>query len=128
MHSGRMRTARTLTGGCLRGCQVGHAWGGRGCVWLLGGVHGCCRGWGMHGCWGGMYGCRGACMAAGGCAWLPGGCAWLLGGMHGCQGHAWLPGGACGIGHVAHMPPPPPPRGQTDTCKNITFTNFVCGR
>ena len=25
-----------------------------------------------------------------------------------------------------HMPSPP--RGQTDTCKNITFTNFVCGR
>ena len=22
----------------------------------------------------------------------------------------------------------PPPHGQTDTCKNITFTNFVCGR
>ena len=22
----------------------------------------------------------------------------------------------------------PPPRGQTDTCKNITFANFVCGR
>ena len=32
-----------------------------------------------------------------------------------------------------HMPPgnhacPLPPRGQTDTCKNITFANFVCGR
>ena len=31
------------------------------------------------------------------------------------------------------MPPLPrsmhaPPRGQTDTCKNITFANFVCGR
>ena len=23
---------------------------------------------------------------------------------------------------------PPPPRGQTDTCENITFANFVCGR
>ena len=22
----------------------------------------------------------------------------------------------------------PPPRGQTDTCKNITFANYVCGR
>ena len=21
-----------------------------------------------------------------------------------------------------------PPRGQTDTCENITFANFVCGR
>ena len=22
---------------------------------------------------------------------------------------------------------PPPPRGQTDTCENITFANFICG-
>ena len=32
-----------------------------------------------------------------------------------------------------HMPPLPEqpcmsPRGQTDTCKNITFANFICGR
>ena len=34
---------------------------------------------------------------------------------------------------TTHAPPeqsctPPLPRGQTDTCKNITFANFVCGR
>ena len=27
-----------------------------------------------------------------------------------------------------HAGIPPSPCGQTDTCKNITFTNFVCGR
>ena len=28
----------------------------------------------------------------------------------------------------AHHAMPPPHCGQTDTCKNITFANFVCGR
>ena len=70
-----------------------------GCVWLLGGVHGCwgaCmvaggHAWLLGGCvwlWGGMCGCWGACVVARGCAWL-------LGGMCGCWG-AWLPGGCCG--------------------------------
>ena len=35
-------------------------------------------------------------------------------------------------GATMHTPPEqprmPPPCGQTDTCKNITFANFVCGR
>ena len=34
--------------------------------------------------------------------------------------------------HSQDQTPPgagtPPPRGQTHTCKNITFANFVCGR
>ena len=29
--------------------------------------------------------------------------------------------------HVG-IPPPPPPDGQTDTCKDLTFANFICGR
>ena len=57
--------------------------------------------------------------------------------------HAALPLGATihnpGSNHACHPPmsshacPPgatthAPPCGQTDTCKNITFANFVCGR
>ena len=30
--------------------------------------------------------------------------------------------------HHAHPLPRTPPCGQTDTCENITFANFVCGR
>ena len=87
---------------------------------------------GMRGCWGGMRGCQGG-------VWLPGGaCVVAGGGMHGCRGacvvaggvcmvargHAWLRGGMRGWSCDTHAPP----CGQTDTCKNITFANFVCGR
>ena len=38
----------------------------------------------------------------------------------------------CGPGGPPPVPDPPrtrhPPCGQTHTCKNITFANFVCGR
>ena len=65
--------------GCQGVCVVA-----RGCVWLLGGMHGCQRGhvWlpgGMCGCQGFMPGCGGACVVAWGHVWL--------------QGHAWWPGG-----------------------------------
>ena len=94
---------------------------------------------------GGMRGCWGACVAAGGCAWLPGGHVWLPGGHvwlpggacvaaggvcmdAGAGGHAWMPGGVHGCRGACHVTRMPPPCGQTDTCKNITFANFVCGR
>ena len=113
-------------GGSVRGCRGGHAWlsGGRACVVAWGVVRGCQEG-GVHGCWGacvvvrggecgcqgGVCGCPGACMVA------RGACMVARGGLRGCQG-------VCG--HVTRTPPPP--CGQTDTCKNITFANFVCGR
>ena len=53
----------------------------------------------------------------------PGGVpAWgvyLAGGVYLARG-VYLPGG--------YLPRYSPPSGQTDTCKNITFANFVCGR
>ena len=128
--------------------------GCRGHVWLWGGMCGC-RGacvvagghvWlqrGVHGCGGTCVVAEGVCVVAGGHVWLP------EGGMHGCQGggvpcdlshHAfdvtcilsphqlrassYAPAYIL-VGHVTHMPPF---CGQTDTCKNITFANFVCGR
>ena len=71
---------------------------------------------------------------------LPGGCA--------CPGGGWVnlpkgggctcPGGTCPGGCTCpevylprglYLPRySPPPYGQTDTCKNITFVNFVCRR
>ena len=42
--------------------------------------------------------------------------------------HFWRPARHAGIPPASHAGIPPPPCGQTDTCKNITFTNFVCGR
>ena len=75
--------------------------GGRGCVWLLGGMcvvaRGACvvaRG-GMHGCYGEVCGCsRGACMVA-------------PGGMRGCSGGGGgacvvFPGGACMVSPGGH--------------------------
>ena len=125
-------------------CQGGHAWllggacmaaGGWGaCVvaggraWLLGGhawlpgggVCGC-QGVGMRGCQGGVRGCRGgSCVATGGCVLLPGGVRGCRGACMATGGRAWLRGVPCDT-HT-------PPCGQTDTCKNITFANFVCGR
>ena len=43
---------------------------------------------------------------------------------------AWKPTRHAGIHDrdLQGMLGSPPPCGQTDTCKNITFTNFVCGR
>ena len=131
----------------------GHAWlpGGmhgcwgvcvaaRGHAWLLGG-HACLSG--------------GHVWLPGGCAWLPGGHVWLPGGAWSPGGACMLAGGVgvpCDlshhafdvtcmlsphqlrassyapayilVGHVTRMPP----CGQTDTCKNIPFANFVCGR
>ena len=142
--------------GCQGACMLGAcvvAKGGAcmvakgGCVWLpRGGMchcQGVCVVTGGACVVGGMHGCRGACVVAGGHAWLPGGC------VHGCQGgvpcdlshHAfdvtcmlsphqlrassYAPAYIL-VGHVTRMPRPP--CGQTDTCKNITFANFVCGR
>ena len=95
----RMHSSRMRTARSLTACR-----GGGGCAWR--GVH--CRGLHMAG---------GACMA-GGHAWQGVGAF-----MHG--------RGACMAGrHALHAHPPPrtPPCGQTDTCENITFANFVCGR
>ena len=44
-----------------------------------------------------------------------------------------LGGGVCAGGGVCHTPSHPdqrqtPPSGQTDTCENLTFADFVCGR
>ena len=50
--------------------------------------------------------------------YLPSGGVYLPGGSVPAQG-VYLPGGTC---------PGTTPRGQTDTCKNISFANFVCGR
>ena len=102
-------------GGCVPARGVVPAQG----VYLLGGVpaggvptQGVCLLWGVP---------------AGGCTYpgevyLPGGCTCQRGvpaqGRVPAQG-VYLPGGTC---------PGTPPRGQTHTCKNITFSNFVCGR
>ena len=47
---------------------------------------------------------------------------------HACPPAMHAPHHAC-TPHHTHTPAmhAPPPCGQTDTCKNITFTNFVCG-
>ena len=68
--------------------------------------------------------CSGGCLLRGVCL-LPGGC------------RASAPRGGVGVssqgvsapGSVSqHAMGQTPPRGQTDTCDNITFANFVCGR
>ena len=64
--------------------------------------------------------------ASGGCCW---GC--LLRGCVSALGCVCSPGGSAPRGVVSQhalRQTPPPPCGQTDTCKNITFANFVCGR
>ena len=139
--------------GGMRGC-----WGGmcgcqmRACMVARGGVCGCwggmhgCRGacmaagghvWlpgGMCGCRGGMRGCRGVCVVAGGHAWLLGGChvtypimhfdVTCMLSPHQLRASSYAPAYIL-VGHVTRTPPH---CGQTDTCKNITFANFVCGR
>ena len=82
-----------------------------------------------------------ACTAQGGC--LPGGSAqwWGLSVQGGCvsaQGGVCPGVGACLGGCLPRGCLPKrvyasrqwarPPCGQTDTCENITFANFVCGR
>ena len=60
----------------------------------------------------------GLCLVPGG-AWS-GGC--LVLGVGVCsRGGGWYPSMHCGRAH-------PPVDRMTDTCKNITFANFVCGR
>ena len=54
----------------------------------------------------------------------PGGCLPLVPGGEGVSGSG-VPGGC--VSHYA-MGQTSPPRGQTDTCENITFADFVCGR
>ena len=154
MHSSRMRTARTVTmGGVVRGgCGPGGViWGGvipggfgPGGVWSQGGVVLGGVIWGVvpGGCGGPGGWSQGEWSRGGG----PGGVSW--GGCVPCDisHHAFdvtcllpphqlrhinsapayilLPGHvtckACWDTH--------PPRGQTHTCKNITFANYVCGR
>ena len=41
---------------------------------------------------------------------------------------AWRPARHAGIPPAMHAGIPPPVDRMTDTCKNITFANFVCGR
>ena len=147
MHSSRMRTARLLPVSpsmhCSQGvylvlggrgvpgprgctCPVGGTWSG-GCTWSRGCT--CLGGKGLGGvpAWGvpgpGVCAWSGGYLALGGVRG-PGGGVPGLGGVHG-PGDTWswgvylVPGGTF---------PGIPPRGQTDTCKNITFANFVCGR
>ena len=94
---------------------------------------------------GGGHVCGGVCACVGGvCVHVWGVClvrghTWqgdmpgrecMAGGMHGSgdmHGRGMHGRGVCVAGgHAwhAHMPP----CGQTDTCENITFANFVCGR
>ena len=54
-----------------------------------------------------------------------------LQGMLGYHPHFWRPAARhAGIPPAMDVgiAPPPPPCGQTHTCKNITFANYVCGR
>ena len=134
----------------------GHAWAAGGVHGCQGVAHAWLPG-GMRGCRGACVAARGACVVAwlGGHAWLPGGHAWLPGGHAwllpgGCMVAGGVP---CDLSHhafdvtcmlsphqlrassyapayilVGHVTRTPPPCGQTDTCKNITFANFVCGR
>ena len=112
-----------------------------GCTWSRGGV----PGWGVPGP-GGVPG-RGVYLVPGGCTWSWGGCTWSggtwsRGGVPGWGGVPGPGGGAPGLGGylVWGGAPGPggylvgghlvryPPCGQTHTCKNITFANYVCGR
>ena len=144
LHSSRMHTARALTISPSMLCEgvsaprEVSAWGGclpRGCVYsggcLSGGVStqgGVCSGgvcpWGVYlggVCPGGVSG-QGVSASWGvstqGGVWLggvyPGGC---------------LPGGnICLLGVCWDTTPPLWTEWMTDTCKNITFANYVCGR
>ena len=99
---------------------------------VLGGMHGCQGD--VHVCWGACVVARGACMVVGGCMVI-GGCVpcdlshhafdvTCMLSPHQLRASSYAPAYIL-VGHVTRMPPP---CGQTDTCKNITFTNFVCGR
>ena len=64
---------------------------------------------------------QGVSAQGGTCLWFRGGCLPLvLGG-----GHPLVPGGVC---IPACNGADPPMDRMTDTCKNISFANFVCGR
>ena len=82
-----------------------------------------------------------ACTAPGGCTWSGGQSGVYL--VRGVPGLGVYLVRGCVPGLVVYLvwgdvPGPggctcpgthlPPPCGQTDTCKNITFANFVCGR
>ena len=129
MHSSRMRTARLLPVSLGMHCSGECTWSQG--VYLVLGVPGS----GGYLPRGGMYLVRGYL---------------VLGGVPGPGGGTW-PGGVPGLGvpaqRAVYLVPGVylvaggctwsrgevpaqvlPPCGQTDTCKNITFANFVCGR
>ena len=125
-----MRTARLLPvspsihygGVCSGRCLL--LWGvcSQGGVCSKGGVcSGGCLLWGVSAL-GGV--CSGGCLLWGVSALgvvAPGGC--LL------PGGVWSKGGVCSQGVcIPACNGADTPRGQTDTCENITFANFVCGR
>ena len=68
----------------------------------------------------------------------PGGVSAREGGLVSARGGVCLDGGVSAWGVSAQMgvsaqgvpeaAEPPPPHGQKNTCENITFANFVCGR
>ena len=102
LHSSRMRTARALTVSPSMLCGEGG---------LLPG---------------GVSASRGSCLLLGGgvCSrgCLPSGEGCLLRGV--CSWGGLLRGGVAS----QHALRQTPPCGQTDTCKNITFANYVCWR
>ena len=132
MFSSSMHTARLLPVSPSMYCSGG--WG-RGCRVYL--IPGACT-WSQ---WG-VPGSRGVPGPEG---YLPGGCSWS-GGVPGPRGFTWscggVPGprgwylswgvylvpGECTWSQGGTCPGTPPMNRMTDTCKNITFANFFCGR
>ena len=108
MHSSGMRTARLLT------VSRSIHWGG-------GGVskHALGRGWGCVS----QPALGGGCLSGDVC---PGG-SLSRGGLS-ARGVSAQGVSASGPGCMCVCGRHPPPSGQTDTCENITFANFVCGR
>ena len=118
MHSSRMRAIRLLPVSPSMHCS----WGvpARGCTCLggvpvQGGVPAC--GVYLPGGWG--------CTCPGGCT-SPGRCTCLGGGGVPAQRGCTCLGVYLPRGYLPRYSPHP--CGQTDTCKNITFANFVCRR
>ena len=90
--------------------------------------------WGVYLVLGGVPSPRGV-SGLGGVPGPWGGCTWFRevylvpGGMYLVPGVYLVPGGGVPGSRGGTCPGTPPlPRGQTDTCKNITFANFVCRR
>ena len=154
MHSSRMCTDHTLTGGVsARGVS---AWGGVCPGGVCPGGVSAQRGVSARGgvCPGGV--CPGECLPRGGWGvclprgdWgvcLPRGVCpcdlshhaidvtcmlppHQLRHINSAPAYILLPGHVtCKACWATNPPPPTPPHGQIDTCKNITFANYVCGR